>query len=164
MTWKGLDKIIKDTHKLVNGYRAANGLEPIKFPFVMREFGNGICACGCGKTTRVWHGKRQKFLRGHNKITEHNLLNRLFKHTKQSGDCLIWTGCKNNSGYGWITVKTGLTMGVHVIAWEFYNKKEIPNALEIHHKCFNRLCIKEEHLELVTRLENSRMRKKFYNL
>lgn len=70
------------------------------------------------------------------------------------GDCIIWTGLKNQSGYGRIKVK-GRFESVHRYAWELAHGP-IPDGMQIDHKCWNRACVNVDHLRLATHSENKR--------
>lgn len=80
----------------------------------------------------------------------------LHSRLARDGDCLIWTGARDSSGYGNIRVG-GLTKSVHRLAWEL-GHGEIPEGLMIDHICHRPLCVKLEHLRLATRSENMRNR------
>lgn len=68
--------------------------------------------------------------------------------------CLIWTGAKNNSGYGQIRVN-GTTTYTHRLAYEVF-VGPIPEGLHLDHLCRNRACCNPHHLEPVTSGENTR--------
>lgn len=82
------------------------------------------------------------------------------------GDCLVWTGTKNRSGYGVFTIgRDGLyyTCSPHRVAWMIDRGMMIPPGMEVDHLCSNRACAKPDHLEIVDRAENvarSLMRKR----
>lgn len=70
-------------------------------------------------------------------------------------DCLVWTGSKNNKGYGRMVVK-----GQFILAHRFaycvavgLTLKEIED-LVIRHRCDNPSCINPTHLETGTPLDN----------
>ena len=74
------------------------------------------------------------------------------------GDCFVWTGCKNNGGYGCVIRQVNgkrKTLRIHRLAYEhFYGT--IPEGLVPDHLCRNRACANPEHIELVTNYENIR--------
>lgn len=72
--------------------------------------------------------------------------------TERQGDCIVWKGATNGSGYGNIWV-TGQKMLTHRYAWERINGP-IPEGLLVNHRCWNKTCVNDEHLELVTNGEN----------
>lgn len=69
-------------------------------------------------------------------------------------DCWQWTGRKLVSGYGSATVNNE-DWRVHRYV---YTKMvgPIPDGLVIDHLCFNKLCVKPDHLDAVTQGENVR--------
>lgn len=71
-------------------------------------------------------------------------------------DCILWTGAKYSSGYGQHRYE-GKRTGAHRVAWMKANGA-IPAGLEIDHLCNVRLCVNVEHMQLVTRAENMRLK------
>ena len=71
-----------------------------------------------------------------------------------SGDCWIWTGRKNDKGYG-ILFWEGATRLAHRVAYELL-AGPITEGLEPDHLCRVRSCVNPDHLELVTHRENCR--------
>ena len=76
--------------------------------------------------------------------------------TKQSGDCIVWTGTKTNKGYGTITDSQSRVY-VHRYSWERENGP-IPDGLHVDHLCHNRACVKISHLRLATPEQNQQNR------
>lgn len=68
--------------------------------------------------------------------------------------CWFWLGTTNEDGYGFIRLD-GKTLAAHRVYYEHY-VGPIPEGLEIDHLCKNRSCVRPEHLEPVTHLENIR--------
>lgn len=85
---------------------------------------------------------------------------RLRRHVRidpQTG-CHIWTGSRDNYGYGIIRIGCGSerrTRRVHRVAYEVF-VGPIPPGLDLDHLCRNRACRNPAHLEPVTRGENLR--------
>lgn len=74
----------------------------------------------------------------------------------ETGECLIWTGCKNRDGYGKIS-RNGQERLVHRLAWEDANGP-IPEGMVIRHRCDNPSCHRADHLLLGTHADNVRDR------
>ena len=75
---------------------------------------------------------------------------------KESEGCWHWTASTWKDGYGrfWSTDE-GRVVRAHRFAYELANGP-IPDGLVIDHLCRNRLCVRADHLEAVTSLENRR--------
>lgn len=71
------------------------------------------------------------------------------------GPCHIWLGPPNGSGYGSINDGTGRIIGAHVAA-VLLSGTPIPDGMEVDHLCFNTMCVRRTHLEVVTHEENQR--------
>lgn len=65
---------------------------------------------------------------------------------KPDGNCMVWTGGKDQDGYGTIRAN-GRTYRVHRYAWERENGP-IPEGMFIDHICHNPSCAKIQHLRL----------------
>jgi hypothetical protein len=73
------------------------------------------------------------------------------KHTRQDGECLVWTGA-SSKGYGQAGLE-GRTWRIHRLSYVLFVGALDP-ALEIDHLCRNTLCVNPEHLEQVTTRTN----------
>lgn len=69
--------------------------------------------------------------------------------------CWEWLGAKQSSGYGSRGNGCGSSMLTHRAAYEII-VGPIPRGLTIDHLCFNKSCVNTDHMEPVTRSENSR--------
>jgi hypothetical protein len=77
----------------------------------------------------------------------------LAKSSITDNGCHEWTGATSPSGYGYIGWN-GRSWLVHRATWTALNGP-IPKGWTIDHLCYNRPCSNVEHLELVTRAENT---------
>lgn len=72
--------------------------------------------------------------------------------------CELWTGATSGNGRGGGYPRmslNGQTVAVHrVVATHHYGY--IPSKMQVDHVCKTRLCLKKEHLEIVTNLQNQR--------
>jgi len=71
--------------------------------------------------------------------------------------CHVWTGGTSGrgkgGGYGRMSLD-GRTVAVHITSWICHHGPIAPRW-ELDHKCNNRLCREDKHLELVTRKVNN---------
>ena len=70
-----------------------------------------------------------------------------------ASDCWYWTGALHKLGYGLLTAM-GETKA-HRVAWRLFNG-DIPQGLDVLHKCDVRNCVNPEHLSLGTHSDNMR--------
>jgi len=80
------------------------------------------------------------------------------KVNKLSGSdaCWLWTGAKNENGYGWITVYENSKQRfyfVHKVSFE-WEYGEISEGSIIRHKCDTPLCVRPSHLVVGTQQQN----------
>jgi len=68
--------------------------------------------------------------------------------------CWLWTGATRRDGYGLIRVKS-IYRRAHRVAYEELIGP-IPAEMTLDHLCRNRNCVNPDHLDVVTRGENTR--------
>ncbi|MFL5861067.1 MAG: HNH endonuclease signature motif containing protein [Solirubrobacteraceae bacterium] len=115
-----------------------------------------FCACGCGQRVRA---KASTYLRNH-----HNR-NRAFVEGQDYAvvdmgyetPCHVWLRCTKN-GYAWVT-RARRTTTAHIVNYE-RKVGPVPKGKELDHLCRVKHCIREDHLEPVTRAENNRRAQK----
>ena len=78
---------------------------------------------------------------------------RIANKITDTGTCWLWTGAKNNKGYGSVGVGGGKSALAHRTIYELL-VAPIPEGLTIDHLCMVKACVNPEHLEPVTREEN----------
>lgn len=85
-----------------------------------------------------------------------SLENRLMERVDKTPTCWIFTGSKNNSGYGMIRIDqtSKRTMLTHRAAYELF-VGPISEGLLIRHKCDNPPCCNPDHLEPGTAKDNA---------
>lgn len=93
-----------------------------------------------------------------------SLSNRLWSKVIKTEDCWEWTGAKSSKGYGSIYVRRYVTAATHIVAYELETGQGVPEGLTIDHLCFNTLCTRFAHFEVVTSAVNSQRRWERYRL
>ncbi len=83
---------------------------------------------------------------------------RFYEKVSKPG-CLIWLGARNSWGYGtfmWFKDEAGVGHNINAsrAAW-LLQKGEIPEGLNVLHKCNNRQCVNVEHMYIGTDKDNS---------
>ena len=74
-------------------------------------------------------------------------------HYKGLEKCWVWIACKNGYGYGSFFV-SGILHGAHRVSWMIH-KGDIPDKLNVLHKCDVPSCVNPHHLFLGTKSDNA---------
>lgn len=80
-----------------------------------------------------------------------NLANRILL---SSEGCWLFTGAKQSRGYGSVGIGNRRTALAHRVAYEAC-VGPIPDGMTIDHLCLNKTCLNPEHMEVVSRAENT---------
>jgi hypothetical protein len=71
--------------------------------------------------------------------------------------CWLWTGSRNNHGYGQIADeqgRDGRLLLAHRVAWELANGRTLTSEEEILHACDTPACVNPDHLRVGSHAEN----------
>lgn len=77
-------------------------------------------------------------------------------NVRKTNECWIWLRLVNRDGYGVFPFRESSQHLAHrmAYAWRFGTVDLDNESLELDHLCRNRLCVRPDHLELVTHAEN----------
>jgi hypothetical protein len=87
--------------------------------------------------------------------TQRPMDERFWEVVEKTATCWVWTGHHDSSGYGSAYTTGRRYVLAHRWAYESVNGP-VPRGLELDHLCRVRLCVRPDHLEAVTHLENMR--------
>jgi|ERR1700722_3307661 len=68
--------------------------------------------------------------------------------------CWVWTGAKDQKGYGNYTCEVGVVRKAHLFSWVLHYGP-IPAGLQVDHECNNPSCVNPFHLQILTGPENN---------
>jgi len=77
---------------------------------------------------------------------------RFWPKVDKTGDCWLWTGWRNDEGYGYIR-DVGRIVRAHRASYEL-TQGAIPEGMMVLHKCDNPPCVRPDHLRLGTNGDN----------
>ena len=84
-----------------------------------------------------------------------NFTTRFWSHVDKTETCWNWAGATTGrNGYGKIT-SGGKQQVAHRVSYEMLTGETIPDGMFVDHICSNRLCVRPDHLRIVTRKQNS---------
>lgn len=86
---------------------------------------------------------------------------RFWSKVNKLQECWLWTAKITRDGYGCFAItNNGKTQyrGAHRVAYEM-SFGSIPDGMDIDHICFNRRCVRPEHLRLASRSQNLQNRR-----
>lgn len=89
--------------------------------------------------------------------TTRPLADRFWSHVDKSADCWEWTASTTRAGYGQINVGDHRIGLAHRVAYELA-VGPIPDGLVIDHRCRNRICVRPDHLRVVSVKQNAENR------
>jgi hypothetical protein len=110
----------------------------------------------CAKPSRsrgwCWAHYQHWWRKGNANYTAQTSDQRFWSKVDKSGGCWLWTGAKNQEGYGLLR-SGGEYKRAHRFAYEML-VGPIPDGQLIDHVCHNTSCVRAEHLRLATFKQN----------
>ncbi len=91
-----------------------------------------------------------------NRFSTKSLADRFWAKVKKTDGCWLWIGCRDSKGYGQMSggSRGAPKVKAHRASWILCHGK-IPESLCVRHKCDNPQCVRPDHLELGTLLDNN---------
>lgn len=110
-----------------------------------------------GHYAQQYKGRQLAPLRGRAATTGLSGIDRFWFYVSKSDSCWTWTAQLNHSGYGSVKM-FGIQSLAHRIAYEL-EFGQIPDGVELDHKCHNPACVRPSHLQAVTHKVNAENRR-----
>lgn len=82
---------------------------------------------------------------------------RFWEKVDKTGECWLWTGSCLPTGYGKFRYGEKVVYS-HRLSFEWAHG-EIPEGLQVDHRCHQRNCVRPDHLRLVTHAQNHQNRR-----
>ncbi len=98
----------------------------------------------CVRPDHLFLSSRRRF-----KYERSDPVPRFWSKVDKSGECWVWTGGKDETGYGRFWTQAGRLTAAHRAAWELL-VGPVPEGKEVHHTCGHRDCVHPDHLYLGT--------------
>ena len=70
------------------------------------------------------------------------------------GGCWWWLGAISSTGHGRTTLVARRQVGSHALAWVASHGRHIPAGMVVRHLCDEPSCVRPDHLEVGTQLDN----------
>lgn len=132
----------------------SNGIKVCSFTKCERKvMAKGLCS---GHYGQLWRGEEVRPLSRAAVTRGMSDRERFEVYVDRAGGCHVWTGSKNNRGYGQFRLD-GKPQLAHRVAFEF-GRGKIPTGLMIDHRCHERACVNLDHLRVVTNKQNAENR------
>ncbi|WP_182252815.1 HNH endonuclease signature motif containing protein [Microbacterium esteraromaticum] len=124
-----------------------------KYPGCDMPKGKALGWCNAHYTRNAKGRDMAPPVRKHNATDEE----RFWSKVDKAGTCWIWTAAlQNTGGYGVFRINSR-NMVAHRVSY-MWAHGPIPKGYEVDHTCFNRSCVKPDHLRLLTHQENGQNR------
>lgn len=81
-----------------------------------------------------------------------DLQERFWSRVKTGPGCWVWTGHRNDRGYG-VALRKGVRLRAHRLAWTF-TRGPVPRGKMVLHTCDNPPCVRPSHLFIGTNQDN----------
>jgi hypothetical protein len=136
---------------------------PPRFPEVctvegcdLPYYGKGLCENHYARQRRHGglHDKRAESRDVHERFRDYVNTNGPVSDWGPGTPCHLWTGPPNGGGYGSFNIG-GRVIGAHVAA-VLLAGDSVPEGYEPDHLCYVKLCVRRDHLDVVTAAENRR--------